>query len=237
MTIHAPGRLAALTLLALVACDADSGPSELDRARVLAVRVSPAHLAPDQVASIDVLVGSDDGRVAEVAPTSVSLAVAGPPLDGMISRADQGWQVACPPEQALAELRGAFEIDEGDPIPVQLEVDVEVDGEPLDATKVVVLGSASDDPALAGIDVSGADTDDDRTLVLGAGDLVGIAADGATGETELSYAWYSSVGEIDLYESEAATLTAAGPKTGQLVLVVRDQLGGVTWSWLDVRVE
>jgi hypothetical protein len=233
LTIHRS--IHAVAFFALVAgCDVSSAPAELDRARVLAVRVSPAHLSPGDVASIDALIGSADGTVAEVAPTSVTLA--GEPIDGMISRGDDGWRVACPPEPALAELRGAFELGDDDPVAVPLDVGVDVDGEPLGATKVVFLGSDGDDPVLAGITVSGAQTDDDGTVVVAPGDIA-IAAGGASGQTELSYAWYSSVGTIDLYQSDAATLTAPEPTTGQLVLVVRDQRGGVVWSWLDLRVE
>lgn len=223
----------------LVGCDATTAPADLNRSRILAVRVSPPHLAPEQVAPIDILVGTVEGQVREVTPGSVTIegAAPGAATDGIIARSDDGWSVACPPEPALAEIRGAFELEPDEPIAMQLAIDVEIDGDLFGATKFVFLGSAGQGPELAGITVSGAEIGEDGVLVVQTSDEIEIAADGAAGETELSYAWFSSLGTIDLYESEVATLTTAEPTTGQLVLVVRDQRGGVTWSWVDLRVQ
>ena len=123
-----------------------------------------------------------------------------------------------------------------DPIPIALAVDVEVEGAVLTATKYVYLGSDGENPQVAGISIGGG-TERDGTLVLRVGDAIPIAAEDAAGDTELSYAWFTAVGDIDLYLSEAATLTLEAAGEGPLVLVVRDERGGVSWTWRDVRVE
>jgi hypothetical protein len=231
-----------ITLTALAAaagCDNTGAPSELDRPRVLAVQVSPPHLAPEESAPVDVLVGRADGTVAVVAPDSVEVlsAPAGSPQSGMVGHGADGWAIACPDEQVLAGLRATLGLAEGEQVPITLALEVEVEGELLTATKNVYLGNHADNPQLAGVTANGG-SEEDGVLVIGAGDEIPIAAEGAEGEGELSYAWFTSVGDIDLYLSEAATLTASDePIEGQLVLVVRDEQGGVIWSWRDVRVE
>lgn len=226
-------------LLAAAGCDDNGSPAELDRPRVLAVQVSPPHLGPEESAPVDVLVGRDDGTTRVMAPDSVEVmgAPSGSPVSSMVGHGPDGWAVACPDAQVLAELRGEMGLAEDDPIPIGLALEVEVEGELLTATKVVYLGSQGQNPRLIGISAAGA-AEEEGVLVIAAGDEIAIAAEGAEGDSDLSYAWFTSVGDIDLYLSEAATLTATDqPADGQLVLVVRDQQGGVAWSWRDVRVE
>jgi len=238
-------RLITLTVLAAAAgCDATTGPSQLDRARVLAVQIAPPHLGPEQTALVLVLVGHSDGTVSEVEPQSIAVVGAPPgsPASGMVGRGADGWAVACPDSAALEQLRVQLEIAPGEPIPIPLALEVEVDGEILTATKNVYLGSQGDNPALAGISAAGA-VDDGGVLVAEVGVEIAIAAEGTEGEGEgegegeLSYAWFTSVGEIDLYLSAEATLVADEPGEGQVALVVRDDRGGVTWTWRDLRVE
>jgi hypothetical protein len=154
----------------------------------------------------------------------------------MIGRSADGWEVACPDARGLAALRAELEIAADQPIPVPLAIEVDVDGERLTATKYVYLGSQGENPQLAGITMAGA-VEQDGVMLISTGDQIAIAADRAAGEGELSYAWFTSVGDIDLYLSEEATLSAEGPTDGQVVLVVRDDSGGVTWAWRDVRVD
>ena len=231
-----------ITLTALAAataaCDENGAPSELDRARVLAVQISPPHLGPDETAPVLLLVGHSDGTVSEVEASGIEVVGAPPgsPASGMVGRGADGWAIACPDPEALAQLRAAMELGPEDPIPIALAVEVEVEGALLTATKYVYLGSDGDNPQLAGISIGG-ETGEDEAVPLAVGDAVSIAADGAAGDTELTYAWFTAVGDIDLYLSEEATLTLDEPGEGPLALVVRDERGGVTWTWRDVRVE
>lgn len=232
----------AITLTALAAaasaCDDNGAPSELDRARVLAVQISPPHLAPEETAPVRVLVGNSDGTVSEEAPAAIEVVGAPPgsPASGMVGRSADGWAIACPGAEVLAELRAEMELGADDPIPIALALAIEVEGERLTATKVVYLGSQGANPEVAGIAFEGGSEDGD-VLVAQVGDEIAIAAEGAAGDTELSYAWFTALGDIDLYLSEEATLTTEEPGEGPLVLVVRDEQGGVTWTSREVRIE
>ena len=239
MTTHSK-RLIALTALAAAAaaCDENGSPSELDRARVLAIQISPPHLSPEETASVRVLVGTSDGRVSEEEAGGVKVVGAPPgsPASGMVGRGADGWAISCPGPDELAQLRADMELGPEDPIPIALAVDVEVEGTVLSATKYVYLGSDGDNPQVAGISIGGG-TEEDGTVLLRVGDAIPIAAEGAAGDTELSYAWFTAVGDIDLYLSEEATLTLEAAGEGPLVLIVRDERGGVSWTSRDVRVE
>ncbi len=230
-----------LTVLAIAAgCDDNGAPSELDRARVLAVQISPPHLGPEESAPVVVLVGHSDGTVSEEAPEAIEVVGAPPgsPASGMVGRGADGWAIACPDAAGLAQMRAQMELGPDDPIPVSLSFAIEVEGEELTATKYVYLGSQGTNPELGGIAVGDQAGDGDGGVAVAAvGQEIRIAAEGAAGDTELSYAWFTSVGDIDLYLSEAATLTPEVTGDGQLVLVVRDERGGVTWTWRDLRVE
>jgi hypothetical protein len=60
----------------------------------------------------------------------------------------------------------------------------------------------------------------------------------AGGDGTLSYAWYSAFGELTKYREATATLEKAMPgEAGAVVLVVRDDRGGVAWRFGALRAE
>jgi hypothetical protein len=60
----------------------------------------------------------------------------------------------------------------------------------------------------------------------------------AAGEGVLSYSWYTAFGELKKYREPTATLEkAVAGQTGAVVLVVRDDRGGVTWRFGALRAE
>lgn len=226
-----------LLALGAAACDEAAAEPVLDRERVLAVRVSPPHLMPGEIGAIDVLVGHADGSVEVVSPDAVEVDGAGGASERMLGATSQGWTVTCPPDAALRELRDDAGLPPDAPVGVPLRIELTVAGAALGATKSVLLGSEGDNPSLAGLTVD-AEVDDDDVLVVARDSEVEIAADGAeVDDDEPAFAWYSSVGDIDLYKSESAVLSTADPTTGQLVLVLRDSRGGVAWLWRDMRVQ
>ena len=221
-----------VVVVAVAACDATGSPSELDRARILAVRVDPPHLAAGEVGRVDVLVGGDDGRVAVVAPEEVSAVTA--PVE-MIARDATGWQVRAPGDAEIAAMRAALALPADALVPVSISIAVAVEGEPLTAQKSVHLGAAGGNPTVGTITFGGVPAPADR-IVIPAGD-VALLADPIVGEGELTYAWYSSVGDLERYARQDATLTALAGYQGQIAFVVRDETGGVVWTWANVVVE
>jgi hypothetical protein len=200
-----------LAIAALAACTEAAEPARLDHAQILAVRATPAHVAPSGRAKIDLLAGDATGAIFEAAPDAVV-------ADGLtVEHAADGWYVTAGAAPGIAPLG----------------VTLAIDGETWPATKQLVIGEPADNPQVAAMQVDGAATD---ALVAPVGSTPTLAAV-ATGGEPLSYAWYSSVGDLEHYRTAEAVLDAAAPAEGTVVVVVRDSAGGVTWQPLPAKVE
>jgi len=200
--------------LAAAAC-AEPSESRLDHAQILAVRTSPAHVAPGGKARIDILAGDDSGAVYEAAPDELVAAGAAGPL--AVERTPDGLFVTAGPTPDLATL----------------DVTLSIDGIAWRARKVLVVDAPADNPRVLAMQVDGAASSD---LVAATGTKPELAALGE-GRGPLTYAWYSSVGDLAGYRQPAAVLDATAASEGHILLVVRDAVGGVGWHLLPARVE
>ncbi len=201
--------------LAAAAC-AEAAEARLDHAQILAVRTEPAHVAPGGVARIDVLAGDDSGAVFETSPDEVvATGAAGQPL--RVERTPDGWFVTAGPTPEIATL----------------ELTVAIDGAPWRAKKALVVNAPADNPRVVAMQIDGSPSDE---LVAPAGTKPELTAIGA-GREPLTYAWYSSVGDLAGYRQPSAVLDAADAAEGAILLVVRDGAGGVGWHLLPARVE
>jgi hypothetical protein len=196
-----------ICLLALTACDAAPELARLDHSQILAVRTEPATVAPGERTRIDLLAGDDSGAVFEAAPDRVTTTLA-------IERTTDGWFVTA----------GEAEI-------ATIEVAIEIDGAEWRATKSLVVSATTENPRITTMKIDGAETE---ALVAAAGTKPALTV---VAEGDLAYAWYSSVGDLELYRQPSAILDAAEPAEGHVVIVVRDTAGGVTWKLLPARVE
>jgi hypothetical protein len=99
------------------------------------------------------------------------------------------------------------------------------------ATKQLVFGDDHANPSVAAMQVDGAET---AEIDVAAGDSAMLDVPGDDGAR--SYAWYTSIGTLAHYRSDAATLDAGDPGDGTVVLVVRDDVGGVAWQLVPAHV-
>jgi hypothetical protein len=206
--------LALSPLLTAAAC-AESSEARLDHAQILAVRAEPAHVAPGGRARIDVLAGDDAGAVFVAPPDELAAASPSGPL--AVERTDEGWFVTAGSAPGLATL----------------DVTLAIDGFSWRARKVLVVGEPADNPRVLAMQVDGSPSE---TLVAAAGSKPELAAIGE-GREPLTYAWYSSVGDLERYRQPSAVLDATEAASGHVLLVVRDEVGGVGWHLLPARVE
>jgi hypothetical protein len=188
-----------VALLLLAACSDFDPPSALTRPQVLAVRATPAAIAPGERAKLDALVAGPDGVLAPVLAWRVD---AGPAaLDG-------DWLVAQEPGDV------ALALDAGG----------------LAAEKVVAVGERRDNPELGPVTADGAAIGAELRVPRGA--TVALAASAP------SIRWYATIGAIDLHRLAATELVApAEPGRGTLVVVARDDRGGVTWQIASIFVD
>jgi hypothetical protein len=214
----------ALPLVALAACSVDSAapPWRLDHDRIVAVRVTPPHLIPGAVGQIDVLVAHASGPTTVEPPRAASAVDAPGGLFTAVHFNIDHWQIDGLDQAALDPARAELGLPADAPVPI--EVTVSVAG-PLYATKRVWLGDASDNPA-APMFTHGPDLQAGREYPL-VYDVPPL----------WSVRWLTSCGSLRDDETTHATQVIEGPCDGELVLVVRDPVGGVAWLVLPVHAE
>lgn len=219
---------------ALGACDAATTPRwDLVHDRIVAVRATPPGLAAGERATVDVLITSEAGGPAAVAPMLVAVAPATPaPLVAAVTPAGGGWEVAAPPAEALAAARTALGLAADAPVPLGLVVTVAIGEQVFVATKTVWLGAAAANPTIPELRVDGTAMGE-APAVVGAGE-VELAIDAAEDD---DVAWFTSIGDLEDALDPVAHLIVEEPAEGLVVVVRRDPRGGVAWrvAGLSVR--
>lgn len=204
----------ATALAFCVGCAEVPQPFELDHARVMAVRVEPPAIAAGEVARVDVLVTDPEAGPRVAAPDDIAIA----PIAGVEIASDgRGWYVVGPPVTAsvIAALSLTVQSSEG----------------PLPAQKTLAFGKRADNPPVPEITVDGRATDE-TIAITGVRDRV-LSID-ATAD-DLSYRWFSSIGELVGYTRASATLEPT-VGDGYIAIVVRDQAGGTAWTLAPATV-
>ncbi|HEU0032109.1 MAG TPA: hypothetical protein VFQ53_15855 [Kofleriaceae bacterium] len=223
-----------LGALALAACNADLDPPwQLDHTRIVAVRATPPAIMPGETATIDGLVSREGGPVEELAPESV-LVVSPQSMAGAVSRQGDTWVVQAPDAAAIASARGELKLADDAPVPLQLGI--AYDGQTLLGLKSVMLGMTAQNPTLATPEVNGAPAADGAELVVGK--LVDVPMSITAADTD-EVNWLTSCGTMHDFDLPSAYLRVEDedPTEGQLVVVLRDELGGVGWKIFSIRAE
>jgi hypothetical protein len=209
-----------IPFLILAACT-ESDEAKLDHAQILAVRAEPAHVAPGQRAKIDILAGNDAGDVFEIAPDTLTARGQGGEL--AVEQTADGWFVTAGATPDLATL----------------SVTLAIDGISWPATKSLIVAEPAANPGITlAIDGNPATQPPaaafDLTAAAGATSELAVTA---TGALPFTYAWYSSVGDLSHIHSATATLATDAAGEGVIVVVVRDDVGGVTWQVVPARIQ
>jgi hypothetical protein len=210
----------------LLACATNADPPwQLRHDRIIAVRVTSPHLLAGQVAEIDALVTSVDGGVAVQTPMAAS---ASAPLAGVVSQTGSGWQVTAPDDATLGAARAALGLADGAVIPLELSTTFVVGGETLVAKKRVYFGDTHENPVPGAVTVDGVPPESAGPVPYDTDVALRITEDSANNVN-----WLTSCGSLDNDNNEHAALLHVKPgesPNGQLVVVVRDPLGGVGWQ-------
>lgn len=224
--------IVAFVMLAIGCADVTE-PYELAHARVIAVRTEPAALAPGEAGTVAALVTGVDGpRVVAAADVAVNVPPELAPFV-TVARSPDAWTVVAPPAAQLAGLRAALQIPAAEPIAVPLTITTTVDGVALVAHKWTVVDATAPNPTIAGVALDGVAA---PVLHAAAGSTPRLSVTHDAGPDAV-VRWLSSVGELAQYQSADATLDAAAPARGAIVVVVRDARGGVAWQIVPAEVE
>ncbi len=197
------------------ACTDMSTPAELSHPQIVAVCADPPVVAPAESSQLSVLVAGPDGVIR---PDSV--------------RWSDNVEVD---NESRARFTAPAEVGDDGAL-VQVDVEVEVQGDLLLASKRIGVGilQPSENPRITQLLADGEPLNEDGLVLSGnATVLLDVAVSPAPSATA-SYAWYSTVGEIDLYRHAPTDLLAPGEvAAGTLIAVYRDGLG-VAWRAVPV---
>lgn len=237
-------------MLALIAtgCVGDLDPVwQLDHDRVVAVRATPPHILAGSAAVLDGLVahkGSDLAMLTDVeSPTIAAVSPLMPmSLQGAVVPDGSGWQVVAPSQDVLDAARAEMMLGSGDSIPLAVGM-IFGSGDLADvgsnglvgsglfaATKIVVLGDASDNPVVSGTLVNGVNVEGSAAITIPPIVDVPIQTDvGSDGDT---VEWLTSCGTMhdDNEIKTFMTIGSGDPTSGELAVVHRDGSGGVAWE-------
>lgn len=218
----------AVAALAATACTDFASPAELTKPTILAVTAEPPVVAPGGHTDLAVAIADASGPLTTL-PTRWSLVETYrgvPPMGTLVGTTYTA------PDPLPTLPAGALPVDT-----IQLEIDTAVGT--LIAVKVVpVVSTTAANPAVTALTVGDEDAlAGPLTVARGATLPLTLTTDPAPGE-DARFAWYSSVGLIERYQSNPTTLVAAEEAgSGWLFAVVRDGKGGVAWRGVQVTVE
>jgi hypothetical protein len=227
-----PFTLPLLGCLAATACADFATPAELTKPTVLAVIADPPLARPGQTTALSVVVAGPDGPME---PDAVSWRLIetwpGAPVFGTLEPT-AGATATFQAPRPLPELPDGVE-----PV-VSVESTVEAAGTQVVVIKgLLVIDLPSQNPTIPIFAIGGQVVDDTVRLRAGAPYELDVAVEPRPGE-RARFAWYSTAGTIERYQSNPTVLTARDePGEGWIFVVARDGLGGVAWRAVAATIE
>ncbi len=221
-------------------CSDYQEPGGLRPARVLAVQLTQPRLGPEEKAQVLVLVSNDEGAPSIESPKGVSFLPTStdglaPPFDAadVIKQDGANWFIAAPTAEQLAVARQRLKLppDTSEALAVSLSIAMSFRGRRQVVQKIVRFGMSGNNPTIAratvaGLPLAGAEV----RLPTGTHEL----AAAASGDGKLSFAWFAH-GELASYREANATVRFTSGDASAVVLIVRDDGGGVAWQVGQIR--
>lgn len=225
--MKAAARFAAtVTAATLAACAGDvDEPWFLDHDRIVAVRATPPGIVSGERAVLDALLGTKGQPTHEATP-DLATVVSPQSLQDILAPGPEGWIVTAPDEARLAAARTELGLEPGAPIGVQ--VGVSYAAGTLFALKTIWLGESRTNPTLEGLMIDGAAPTTDAVAFARDVEVpLSVTADASL----MKVNWLTSCGTMHDFDLPSAYLVieAADPDAGELAIVLRDRIGGVTW--------
>jgi len=226
----------AVVIAAMVAagCGADVDPAwQLDHDRVIAVRSTPSRIASGEIAEIDALLGLVGAPPVEVDPAMATV-ISPTVLQSALTRQGARWRVTAPGPTQLAAARSELGLAADEPVPLRLRVTFA--GSTKVGLKIVWLGQHATNPVLDPILVDGVDASGATQLAVAAG--VDVPLEVAFDDSHVVN-WLTSCGTMHDFDLARAYLRVEpeDPQSGTLGVVVRDELGGVSWRLWPITAE
>jgi hypothetical protein len=222
-------------LLVLVACTNEVDPAwQLDHDRVIAVSMTPPHIAAGETSQVNGLVGRKGDAPFEVDPVTVTVESPTSLMSTLSQTTDGHWQVTTASDAQLAAARTELELAATDPVPVSLRMEFAY--QDLIAHKLVYMGDHADNPSLGVIMIDGVDATTETSLTVAPATDIPLQVDFPQLD---DINWLSSCGSMHDFDLAKAYLRVEpeDPQTGTLGVVVRDTQGGVAWQFWPISAQ
>jgi hypothetical protein len=212
-------------------CTDFSQPWELDHARVLAVRAAPPGISAGQTSELSALVLRPDLSIAEISAVSITI---DEPYDRLLMPATSA-KVAAAEEEVVTQARALLELDPAESIQVPVNVKISLmdpaaENQELVSVKTVRVGGSTENPAIPTIAVNGSAVATGVQTPINFVKLQEYTLEANAGSsTEVTYAWFTSRGELKLSEAQLSKLKVDTVGSGTVLVIARDKLGGVAW--------
>jgi hypothetical protein len=230
-----------LLLLCLVGCIDPVDPRwQLDHDHVIAARATPPRIRPGTGTTIDALVAHENGPVTIESPMTAELA--NPPLDmaRYLVHEDGTWRLHAPDAETIASARPALGLPEDAPVPVDLVMTFSSSTKsraalpPFRVKKTVWLGEPSENPAMPPVMIDDELAGDEVVVPIERDIYVSVDVPEGTRVN-----WLTNVGSLfqDDVPRAFVRVLPADRHAGELVVVLRDDSGGVAWRVFPMRAE
>ena len=227
-------RLLVVSTLLFAGCTDFPTPAELTKPTILAIVAEPPLVAPGETTELSVVLAGPDGPMtASAVDWALIENLPGLPPFGALEPLGDGRAIYTAPDP-LPDL------PDNAPPATSVAVAVTAGETRIEAVKIVVVADIpAVNPRITALAVGPEVVPAGGAVTLAAGQPyyldVGVAP--PPGE-DAAFAWYSTVGEIERYQSNPCELVASpDPDTGWLFVVIRDGRGGVTWRAVEATVE
>ena len=233
-----------LPLVCVVGCIVPVDPRwTLDHDHVIAARATPPRIRAGEATNLDALVAHEDGPVTIENPMTAELDNAPAEMARSLVHDDGMWRLHAPDAEALAGARPALGLPEDAPVPVDVLMTFPNASPgsnraalpPFRVKKTVWLGEPSANPVMPPVIVGDVPAIGDQIIVPLGVDTY-LAVDVPDG---IRVSWLTNVGEL-FQDDVARAFVRVLPddkKSGQLVVVLRDNDGGVTWQVFAMHAE
>jgi len=217
-----------MTIVASTGCNDFATPAELDRAQII-VMISDPPAVPLRESSLMTIVVADSNGEVTTADVQWEVSSSVPELPPLGSVEVSGDTVTYNAPNALPSL----------PDLALVQATVTVGDETLVGLKGVVIGPLQFvNPTITALTAAGTDVMTAGAIEVSAGDTIDLAVTLDPPADEMTtYAWYSTIGEIEQYRSTPTEFIApAESGDGWLFVVARNDKGGATWHKVQLTV-
>ncbi len=225
-------RSAFVLVVLVAACGEFSTPAELTKPTILAVIADPPLIAEGESTTLSVVVAGPEGpMIPEAAGWALVETLPGVPPFGELTAHDDGTATFTAPDPVP-------DLPDGAPPVSSVELTVTAGELTLKTIKLLVVTDVpAANPAITSLIVGEVEAEDGQHVATDVVYPIEVAIDPEPGE-DATYAWYSTAGVIEEYQSNPAELIGAEEAgDGWLFVVVRDGRGGVAWRGVELVVE